>query len=108
LTRGYLEKITGLITGADGNMNSDLVRTLRDMGFLGEGITDKSTWIVKSHYPDSPGVGNYFVEKCLLIVRNPLDALPSMFNLISTQTHDKSIHQEDFFKFKDIFKEFAE
>jgi hypothetical protein len=33
LTRGYLEKITGLLTGSCGNMTSALVRILSEMGF---------------------------------------------------------------------------
>lgn len=53
MSRAYLEKITGLLTGADGDMTSELVRVLQDMGFDGEGIIDKRMWIVKSHYPDS-------------------------------------------------------
>jgi hypothetical protein len=68
------------------------------MGFKGEGNIDKRCWIVKTHYPDSPGVFQYFVEKCILVVRNPLDSIPSLFNLISSKTHDKSIAPEDYIK----------
>jgi hypothetical protein len=66
------------------------------MGFIGEGTIDKRCWIVKTHYPDSPGVYRYFTEKCILVVRNPLDSIPSLFNLICTKSHDKSISHEDF------------
>ena len=99
LSRGYIERITGILTGADGNMNSDLVRILSAMGFKAEGVTDKRVWIVKTHYPDSPGAVQYYAEKCILIVRNPLDSIPSLFNMICTNSHDKSIHSEDYIKF---------
>ena len=58
------------------------------MGFMGEGVVDKRTWIVKTHYPDSPGVHDYFAERCILVVRNPLDAIPSLFNMLGTSSHN--------------------
>lgn len=61
------------------------------MGFKGEGIIDKRTWIVKTHYPDLPGTYEYSTEKCILVVRNPLDSIVSFFNLICTTSHEKSI-----------------
>lgn len=69
------------------------------MGFKGEGVIDKRAWIVKSHYPDSPGILRYFVERCILVVRNPLDSIASLFNLISSKSHDKSISPDDYIKY---------
>lgn len=51
LSRAYLEKITGLVTGSDGMLNLGLVKFLKEQGFMGEGIVDKRMWVVKTHYP---------------------------------------------------------
>jgi len=99
LTRGIVERLTGLYTGSDGALGIKLVRDLEDMGFLGEGIYDKRCWIIKTHYPESGQEMKFLAEKALVVVRNPLDSIPSAFNLTLTTTHDRSIHPDDFVTF---------
>lgn len=67
------------------------MRYLVEMGMKGEGVVDDTVWIVKSHYPERSGHSPFSVNKCLLIVRSPLDCIASLFNMIATGTHTNSI-----------------
>lgn len=64
---------------------------LKDMGLRGEGLYDDSVWIVKTHFPERIGRRRFSANKCILIVRNPLDAFYSLFNMIQTSSHNESI-----------------
>ena len=57
----------------------------------GEGITDNSVMVVKTHYPERIGLGEFICQKAIIIVRNPLDSITSLFNMIATGTHSDSI-----------------
>ena len=61
------------------------------MGLAGEGKMDDSVWIVKSHYPERIGSAAFNANKCIVIVRNPLDSIYSLFNMVATCTHSESI-----------------
>ena len=41
MLRAYMEKITGLATGSDGNMQMKMVKDLFNDGFVGESLMDK-------------------------------------------------------------------
>jgi hypothetical protein len=88
-----------LITGSDGMLNLGLVKYLKDLGFIGEGIVDKRVWIVKSHYPGNTTKSQFQAKKGILCVRNPLDTIASLFNMTCTASHEKSIHPDDFVRF---------
>ena len=47
--------------------------------------------VVKTHYPERSGMGMFNCKKAILIVRNPLDAIASLFNMIATGSHSESI-----------------
>jgi hypothetical protein len=51
MLRAYLEKIMGLATGSDGNVQHSMVQELLH-GFVGEGLTDSQVQIVKTHFPE--------------------------------------------------------
>lgn len=57
----------------------------------GEGLIDKSVLIVKTHFPEREGLGQFGCSKAILVVRNPTDCLASLFNMIATGTHSDSI-----------------
>jgi hypothetical protein len=58
------------------------------MGMLGGEIVDERSWIVKTHYPlPIPFSLEYSSNKVIMIVRNPLDGFPSMFNLNTLGSH---------------------
>lgn len=53
--RQLLELETGIITGSDSRPNRTLASQLLQCGYRGEGITDNSVWVVKTHYPERLG-----------------------------------------------------
>lgn len=66
------------------------------MGLKAEGIFDERVWMVKSHHPERAGSDILDANKCVLVVRNPLDAIMSLFHMVATGTHNNSVHEEDF------------
>jgi len=46
-------------------------------------------WITKTHWPmESPcGATPFSAQKCISIVRNPIDMIPSLANLLITTSH---------------------
>lgn len=106
LLRSTLEQIMGLVTGSDCDISKKLNVTLMEMGLAGEGLVDKRVWITKTHYPERYGKSKFGAERAILLVRNPLDSLASLFNMVCSGTHDLSIEDEDFVKFKDHWHEF--
>ena len=91
LLRAYLEKIMGLCTGSDCDIEKKLNKELMYMGLNGEGLVDKRVWIVKTHYPERYGKTKFYAERCILCIRNPLDCITSLFNMVCTGSHNKSI-----------------
>ena len=84
----------GIYTGSDCDVKRALNKQLKEMGMKGEGIMDRSVSIVKTHWPEREGeVGKIKVSKVILITRNPLDAIPSLFNMIATGSHSNSMPQ---------------
>lgn len=106
LLRKYLEETTKICTGSDSNLKRKLVRDLRDKGMYGEGITDSRVWVVKSHYPERREPKIFKANKIILLVRNPLDAIVSLFNMNATSSHNYSISRQDFEDHYELFEEF--
>jgi hypothetical protein len=114
LTRELLEGITGIVTGSDDHhltpyiepiekkFKSDAIIESKNhnneslLKFKGQWIIDQSVWIYKTHYPARIGKGLFHFDKILLVVRNPFDAIDSMFNLYLTNSHSKSIKKEEY------------
>jgi hypothetical protein len=78
MLRGFLESITGIFTGSD--MPLDLTFPLQQMGALGEEHSgdDGSCWITKTHFPMESFEIKFHASKMIVIVRNPIDVVPSM------------------------------
>lgn len=108
LLRAYLEKIMGLTSGSDCDITKKLNKDLMLMGLAGEGLVDKRTLIVKTHYPERYGKTKFYAERAILLVRNPLDCITSLFNMVCTGTHNRSIHDEDFRQFSEHWAEFIQ
>jgi hypothetical protein len=94
LIRSYIEKITGVITGSDHNTHLKLNRDLFELGMAGEGVIDDTVWVVKTHYPERIGHSPLRINKCILLVRSPIDCIWSFFNMMCTQSHTQSIPEE--------------
>lgn len=78
-----------------------------ELGMEGEGLTDDSIWIVKTHFPERIGYLTFKTHKCVLIVRSPIDCVASLFNMIATGSHNKSMSEVDLAKVQDIWGEFV-
>lgn len=117
LIRELLEGVTNIVTGSDDkhltpysqelnqrspaagfNLETNLFENRSDslLKFKGQWIIDQSIWIYKTHYPARKGKGIFEFDKVLLVVRNPFDAIDSMFNLFLTNSHSKSILKEEY------------
>ena len=64
--------------------------------------------MVKSHYPERVGRAVFKAQKCVLVVRNPLDCITSLFNMVATGTHNYSISEADYVRFADHFDSFVQ
>jgi hypothetical protein len=96
LLRAYLEKVMGLVSGSDCDITKKLNVALMNMGLAGEGLVDKRVWVIKTHYPERYGKTKFGAERCILLVRSPLDCITSLFNMVCSGSHDCSISDEDF------------
>ncbi|KAG5192225.1 hypothetical protein JKP88DRAFT_266290 [Tribonema minus] len=104
LMRRLLEKATGVITGSDTRPDRTLSRSLAAFGLQGEGVTDfKRVLLVKTHWPERQGWKRFTAQRAILLVRNPFDAIDSYFNMALTNTHDKSLHEQVYRMFGDIW-----
>lgn len=108
LLRAYLEKVMGLVTGSDCDITKKLNLELMNMGLAGEGLVDKRVWVVKTHYPERYGKTKFGAERCILLVRSPLDCVTSLFNMVCSGSHDRSITDDDFVKFSTHWAQFIE
>ena len=89
LLRNLYEKLTLRVTGSD--MRGGL--TKHDM--VGEAATHtNSVQFVKTHFPERLGTPPFKVDRAVLLVRNPYDAMESYFNLMTTNTHTTSLTEE--------------
>jgi len=86
--RKYLELLTGIQTGSDNTLHVNVC--LQMQGLKGEHIVDDTVWIVKSHspwiMPESP---LFTANKVVVVVRNPLDCIPSFLSLCSMGNHSQ-------------------
>jgi hypothetical protein len=46
---------SGVLTGSDTSPDAPLSRHLLGLGLLGEGVTDPSVWLIKTHWPERKG-----------------------------------------------------
>ena len=85
-----------------------MVKDLLNEGFVGECLIDKRVQIVKTHYPEKIGVTEFQSARVVLLTRNPLDTVVSLFNLMATGSHSNSILDKDYTLFAQDWKEFAD
>ena len=94
--RSVLEQLTMIFTGSDCDTKRLLNKQLKEYGLEGEGIIDGRVRFIKSHYPERLGHSKFSVSKVILIVRNPADSFVSLFNMVGTGDHSKSIPDRAF------------
>lgn len=96
------------IKGSDSRPNRPLTTSLLEFGYHGEGVTDDSVWIVKSHFPERLGYIKVAVKRIILLVRNPFDAIESYFHMGMTNTHNKRLTPDAFKLLQHIWPEFVQ
>jgi len=103
MIRAYLDKITGIYTGSAIFKDNPMNKALKQGGLAGETVNDRRVLIAKNHYPISLGDTIFDSQKAILIVRNPLDVIPSQFNVSCTSTHSLSVHPETYTNYSNIW-----
>ena len=89
--RKYFENVTGVATGSDMILKHSPNVALQFCGFKAEGITDSRVFINKSHFPYVlPFQWDWSTDIAVICTRFQLDADPSFFYLIFSQTHSQS------------------
>jgi hypothetical protein len=86
--RRTIEDITGVVTGS--HFAPKRADTLINAGLMGEGSTceDNDVWVTKSHVSVFLAARiPYKAKKMILLVRNPIDVIPSLVSLISFMSH---------------------
>ena len=102
LMRNLYEKVTLRVTG------SDMMGGLQKHDLVGEMATGtNNVQFVKTHYPERMGHPPFHVNRAVLLVRNPYDAMDSYFNLMSTSSHTTSLSAENRKKYAKIFADMA-
>jgi hypothetical protein len=100
--RKTLETLTGVCTGSNFPNNFTLNLALLAQGLKGEQIIDNRVWLVKTHfpyvYPYTPTVSG---SKAVVLVRNPLDMITSLFQFAMTLTHNRNIANDWIVEFAD-------
>jgi hypothetical protein len=103
LLRRLLEEETGVVTGSDSRPNRPLSQSLVECGMQGEGIVDCRVGIVKTHWPERRGWQSFNVDRVVVLVRNPFDAIDSYFHMALTNTHDKSLRDDAYTQYADVW-----
>ena len=97
----------GVCTGSDADIAFVLNKELMHRGLEGEGLVDSRVWVIKSHYPERFGNSEFFCDRAILLVRNPLDCIISLFHMVCTNSHHYSIHDDDFKTFNSLWQDFV-
>ena len=86
-----IEMITGVYTGSDLSSSPSM---LFGEGCAGEMYTsdDKNVWVTRTHYPINSAAGQaeaqkqFIADRCICIVRNPIDTIAEYADKFLTQT----------------------
>eukprot|EP00943_MAST-04B_sp_MAST-4B-sp1_P002859 g2859.t1 len=97
LVRRLIESITGIVTGSDTKPGRGMAELLRNNGLIGEGETTKEkVWVVKTHFPERTGWQKFKVQRAILLIRHPINAIKSYFHMQLTATHHLSLDPTEF------------
>jgi hypothetical protein len=102
LLRTLYERTTLRVTG------SDMRGGLTQHDLVGEAATENNAvQFVKTHFPERRGHPPFLVNRAVLLVRNPYDAIESYFNLMMTNTHTTSISEDQRKRNVQVFAQMA-
>jgi hypothetical protein len=107
MLRSLLERATGLVTGSDTRPDRTLSLALAERhGLVGEGICSNVVFC-KTHWPERIGCQFYKGNRAIMLVRNPFDAIDSMWNLNATNTHTEKITEDVYKEHWDFYCSFV-
>lgn len=102
LMRNLYERVTLRVSG------SDMRGGLQKHDLVGEAATQTNcVQFVKTHFPERMGQPPMNVDRAVLVVRNPYDAMESYWNLMTTNTHNTSMSTEERQKYQKLFADMA-
>ena len=109
MNKTELDKMVKMLEQKDfkKKLTKKLNKDLMLMGLAGEGLVDKRVWVVKTHYPERYGKTKCYAERAILLVRNPMDCITSLYNMVATGSHNRSIEDNDFKKFPKVWGDFV-
>ena len=81
--------------GSGGQIKRRVIKDLWKGGLKAESLFDDRVWAVKGHLPERIHKDYFSANKCLLIVRNPFDAIYSCFHHFVTGTHDCTVTEKE-------------
>lgn len=81
-----LEQCFGVAAAANGSLHTGTASQLQ--GLKGQHMVDERCYVVKSHHPAAmPSVLDFYVNKTLFVVRNPLDVIVSLATFVNSMSH---------------------
>jgi len=97
MLRKYMESISGIHTGSD--MSLIITNGVQMMGMAGENHVpdDGTVWVTKSHWPSPPPPmtqRDFTMDRAIVLVRNPIDVMSSMFLFINTGSHSMTCKEK--------------
>ena len=108
MARRLLEEMTGIFTGSDTRPKRAMAEMLRDYGLAGESVTNRSVWAIKSHFPERYGWRKFRVQRAILLVRHPINAIDSYFNMQLSASHTLSLCESEFERFASVWQDHIE
>ena len=105
MVRKLLEEMTGIHTGSDTRPKRAMAEMLRGYGLQGESDVTRKTWVIKSHFPERHGWMKFPARRGILLVRNPINAIDSYFNMQLSANHEMSLDESQYERFSEIWNE---
>jgi hypothetical protein len=108
-TRKMFEQVTGVCTGSNFPNNTSWDAALLIMGFKGQQHVDDQVWGQKTHHPYMYPFGPLpqSASKAIVIARNPLDVIVSLFQFSLTGTQNKTCSNDFPVEFKSMWEWFV-
>ena len=108
LLRRYIENITGIFTGSDGDVHTKLDKQLKDSGLEGESILGHKVWIAQTNFPEETGNSRTTVNKSIVLVRNPCDSIYSFFNMLAKKDINEKLTKAEFDELTSEWEDFVD
>ena len=93
MARKLLEEVTGIFTGSDTRGGRAMADMLKGYGLMGEANCTRSSWVIKTHFPERLGWMKFPVRRAILLVRHPVNAIDSYFNMQLAACHTMSLDE---------------